>query len=145
MSYILVAIALLISIATSSHAQTMTGGIMSQNPNDPEHMKKAWNALESVDGTISNDGEYHLIPIKVVKAQTQVVAGIRYMLEVIYGESTCKKTEVAATALLQEKCELKKGGNQALYEINIYEHPWENPKQEYSASKIHDITAGEQI
>ncbi|ETN72755.1 hypothetical protein NECAME_13746, partial [Necator americanus] len=54
--------------------------------------KKAWNALESVDGTISNDGEYHLIPIKVVKAQTQVVAGIRYMLEVIYGESTCKKT-----------------------------------------------------
>ncbi|EPB70530.1 hypothetical protein ANCCEY_10383 [Ancylostoma ceylanicum] len=43
----------------------MTGGIMDQDPKDPEWM--------------------------VLKAQTQVVAGTIYTFEILFGESECKK------------------------------------------------------
>uniref|UniRef100_A0A1I7XKY4 Cystatin domain-containing protein n=1 Tax=Heterorhabditis bacteriophora TaxID=37862 RepID=A0A1I7XKY4_HETBA len=69
----------------------MTGGWTEQNAGDEEYLNRAWKATKFINDNANNGGPYHMIPIKVVKAKSQVVAGINYELEVLVGESTCKK------------------------------------------------------
>ncbi|KHJ87033.1 cystatin domain protein [Oesophagostomum dentatum] len=86
----LVVIELFVLTFYTTHGQ-LPGGHTPQDPNDPEFMEKAWKATATLNEAASNAGPYLMVPIKVVKAETQVVAGINYFLEVLFGESTCKK------------------------------------------------------
>ncbi|RCN47449.1 cystatin domain protein [Ancylostoma caninum] len=118
------------------HGQ-MLGGITTQDPNDPEYMVKAWKAAKEV----KSNGENLMIPIKVKKAKSQVVAGVRYILEVLYGESTCLKVGSITPAMMATYCRRKKGGSKALYKVEIWEKPWQN-FEKYTVTKIRDIAAG---
>ncbi|KIH47416.1 hypothetical protein ANCDUO_22524 [Ancylostoma duodenale] len=85
------------SFTLASVNAMMTGGVMDQDPKDPEWM--------------------------VLKAQTQVVAGTRFIFEILFGESECKK---------------------GLYKIELWEKPWQNFEQ-FNVEKIRDVAAGEQL
>ncbi|EYC44924.1 hypothetical protein Y032_0445g1584 [Ancylostoma ceylanicum] len=101
----------------------MTGGIMDQDPKDPEWMTKAWKAAKSLNEGASNAGPHIMIPIKVLKAQTQVVAGTIYTFEILFGESECKK---------------------GLYKVSLLEKPWQNYEQ-FNVEKLRDVSAGEEL
>ncbi|EPB66625.1 cystatin domain protein [Ancylostoma ceylanicum] len=104
----------------------MPGGIMIQDPNNPEYMIKAWKAAKKVE----SNGDYLMIPLKVMKAQSQVVAGMKYILE---GSIT--------PAIMATHCRKKHGGSRALYSVVIWEKPWQN-FEEYTVTKIRDIAVG---
>ncbi|ETN80211.1 cystatin domain protein [Necator americanus] len=128
-------------IVTFTDGQIMTGGIMEQNPNDPEHMVTAWKAVDHVNDFSSN-GQNLMVPIKVMKAASQVVAGTKYILEVLYGESICAKgIEFAATPA---NCPVKRNGRRAMYEVELWTKEWENFER-LSVRKILDIPAGQNI
>ncbi|RCN47441.1 hypothetical protein ANCCAN_06472 [Ancylostoma caninum] len=65
MPYLAFIVALLACTVMSGHGQ-MTGGLTKQDPNDPEHMARAWKAAKGINEDASNAGPYHMIPIKVI-------------------------------------------------------------------------------
>ncbi|RCN52887.1 cystatin domain protein [Ancylostoma caninum] len=132
------------TITLASVNAMMTGGVMDQDPKDPEWMAKAWKAAKSLNEDASNAGQYVMIPVKVLKAQTQVVAGTKYIFEIVFGESECKKGEVDLSSLSSANCQLKANGSRALYQITLWEKPWQNFEQ-FNVEKIRDVDAGEQL
>ncbi len=50
----------------------------------------SWRAVNEGVNKQSN-AAYHSVPIKILKAQSQVVAGINYHMDVLVGESDCPK------------------------------------------------------
>ncbi|KAL6743519.1 hypothetical protein Aduo_016548 [Ancylostoma duodenale] len=97
---------------------------------------KAWKAAKEVNSR----GKNLMIPIKVLKAQSQVVAGMNYILEVLFTESTCPKNKSITLAKMTKYCRQKQGGSKALYKVEIYERLWENFEQ-FTVTKIRDVTA----
>ncbi|CAI5450859.1 unnamed protein product [Caenorhabditis angaria] len=122
----------------------MVGGHTEQDPTKKEYTDFAWKAVKGINDQASNNGPYYYVPIKVVKATTQVVAGLSTNLEVLVGESTCKKGELQAHEISASNCQAKEGGSRALYKVNIWEKPWENFEQ-FNVEKIRDVAANEQI
>ncbi|VDM64077.1 unnamed protein product [Angiostrongylus costaricensis] len=86
----------------------------------------------------------------VLKATSQVVAGVKYTFEVLYGESTCKKGDFLAADLNATNCQLKSGGRRAvgfvfkLYEVELWEKPWENFEQ-FNVKKLRNVAADEEL
>ncbi|RCN47450.1 cystatin domain protein [Ancylostoma caninum] len=115
------------------------GGIMTQDPNSPEYMIEAWKAAKEVSSR--SPGKNIMIPMKVLKAQSQVVAGMNYILEVLFGESTCPKNRSITLAKMTKNCRQKQGGSKALYKVEIYERPWENFEQ-FTVTKIRGVASG---
>ncbi|ETN77352.1 cystatin domain protein [Necator americanus] len=110
------------------------GGIETLKASDPENMKKAWKTVNAVNEKL-DDGHNLMVPVEVVKAGSQkVVAGTRYIFEIMYAESTCMKgQESPATAAL---CLLKPNGRRALYKVEMWKIP-----MEFTVTKIADIPA----
>ena len=136
----------LVLVLLSTFTVTMAGlagGITTQDASAPEHLEKVWRGVKQLNQG-SNDGANHLIPVKVVSAKSQVVAGAKWTYEVLVAESNCSRGEVAPHDLSKEKCTLKDGGNRSLYKIELWEKPWEN-FAEYTISKIRSVEASEQI
>ncbi|ETN77353.1 hypothetical protein RB195_016135 [Necator americanus] len=127
----------LLCLLTFADSQ-MPGGLTFLNASDPEIMEKSWKAVSAVNKKLK-DGHDLMVPDKVVKAQSQ--AGTRYIFEIIYGESTCKKEE--ANTATAAKCPLKPNGHKALYNVELLEKPGE--KEQFNAAKITDIPAEEKI
>ncbi|CCD70263.1 Cystatin cpi-2 [Caenorhabditis elegans] len=143
MKAILVFALIAISII-SVNAGMMTGGSVEQDASQKEYSDKAWKAVKGINDQASNNGPYYYAPIKVTKASTQVVAGISTKLEVLVGESNCKKGELQAHEITSSNCQIKDGGSRALYQVTIWEKPWENFEQ-FTVEKIRDVTADEQF
>ncbi|VDK85538.1 unnamed protein product, partial [Cylicostephanus goldi] len=80
----------------------------------------------------------------VLKAESQVVAGVKYVFEVLFGESKCKKGHVAAHELSAANCELKEDGRKMLYKVELWEKPWENFEQ-FNVEKIRDVEPHENL
>ncbi|VDM64078.1 unnamed protein product [Angiostrongylus costaricensis] len=125
--------------------------------------ERAWKAAKGINDDASNAGPYHMMPIKVsnhqlesldsvlfvmlvsvLKATSQVVAGVKYTFEVLYGESTCKKGDFLAADLNATNCQLKSGGRRALYEVELWEKPWENFEQ-FNVKKLRNVAADEEL
>ncbi|VDM81148.1 unnamed protein product [Strongylus vulgaris] len=132
---------LLIAMLSSCYAgqhkreETMAGEIM--NASNPENMEKAWKAAKTLNEDAANAEGNLMIPIKILKAQSQVVAGLKNLFEVLYGESTCKRREVDPSLVTAANCQLKENGNRA-------EKAGENFEL-YTVMKIRDVAAGEQL
>ncbi|CAB3398544.1 unnamed protein product [Caenorhabditis bovis] len=120
----------------------MTGGITEQDPSKPEHMETAWKAVRHINDEASNNGPHYFVPIKVLKASTQVVAGLSTKLEVLAGESACKKGDLQAHEITKSNCNLKDGGCRAIYAVSLWEKPWENFEQ-FNVKKIRDVAPHE--
>ncbi|VDN22367.1 unnamed protein product [Cylicostephanus goldi] len=67
--------------------------------------------------------------LQVLKVQSQVVAGVIYDLEVLYGESGCKKKKVDLTRLQMADCRVMNTGKKAVYKIYYYANPGQNYEQ----------------
>ncbi|ETN74626.1 cystatin domain protein [Necator americanus] len=131
---------LLLWIVTFVDSQILSGGIGGPkplNPSDPENMERAWKAVNAVNEKV-NDEDQLMVPVKVEKAEAFVVAGRKYIFEILYGESTCKKGQTST--INSANCPLKPNGHQALYEVVLWEKLWENFEQ-YTVKKIRDVHA----
>ncbi|KAK6758733.1 hypothetical protein RB195_016137 [Necator americanus] len=143
--YLIFVLVFLTSTATADKGKgMMTGGVMDQDPSDPGYLAKAWKAAKSVTEHSSNNGQYVMVPIKVLKAQSQVVAGFRYIFEILYGESTCKKADIANKEINEANCKLNENGNRALYTVDLWEKPWQN-FEEFTVTKIRNVAPGENL
>ncbi|CAJ0603395.1 unnamed protein product [Cylicocyclus nassatus] len=112
----------------------VAGGITPQKADAPEHLEKAWKAIKKLNEE-ANEGEN----LMVKKAESQVVAGIRYIYEVLYGESTCKKSDASNdVSATKANCKPKEGGKKALYKVDLWEKPWQNFEQ-FTITKIQDV------
>ncbi|EFO13019.1 hypothetical protein LOAG_15511, partial [Loa loa] len=49
----------------------------------------SWRALMKMNEA-SND-EYHWIPVKILRITTQIVAGVKYIIDVLIAQSNCTK------------------------------------------------------
>ncbi|CAL2045383.1 CBN-CPI-2 protein [Caenorhabditis brenneri] len=136
--------AFIVSCATITVNAKMTGGFTEQDASKPEYTEHAWKAVKGINDQASNNGPYYFVPIKVIKAHTQVVAGINTKLEVLVGESSCKKGELQAQEISSSNCQLKEGGNRALFQVTIWEKPWENFEQ-FNVEKIRNVESHEQF
>ncbi|EYC35717.1 hypothetical protein Y032_0993g3331 [Ancylostoma ceylanicum] len=85
---------------------------MPLDPSNPNFMVKAWKAAKKVE----TNGEYLMIPLKVINVQSDLG---KYILEVIYGESTCRKSEPITPAMMATHCQKKHGGSRALYSVTV--------------------------
>ncbi|CAJ0588405.1 unnamed protein product [Cylicocyclus nassatus] len=142
MANLIFAFALFCAVALTSSTM-MPGGKADQDPSSPRYMDMAWKAAKPLnEDSAANSGEYAMMPIKVLKAQSQVVAGVIYDLEVLYGESGCKKDGVDLSKLQMANCRVMNEGKRAIYKIHYYEKPWQN-FLEIKVSKIRDVDAGE--
>ncbi|KAF1757189.1 hypothetical protein GCK72_013644 [Caenorhabditis remanei] len=133
-------IAAVLVVANGVNGQ-LAGGL--SDVNATEYTNTAWKSVPEINE--KNNGQTYLVPIKVVKAQVQVVAGTNTVLEVLVGESTCTKGgSVTAEKVTSANCQLKSGGQRSLYKVSIWEKPWENFEQ-ITAEKIRDVPAEEKI
>uniref|UniRef100_A0A1I7UM44 Cystatin domain-containing protein n=2 Tax=Caenorhabditis tropicalis TaxID=1561998 RepID=A0A1I7UM44_9PELO len=134
----IILVAFSVAVFNGMNAQ-LAGGLTDVNPSD--YTKSAWKSVPQINN--ENDGDNYLVPVKVVKAQVQVVAGTNTVLEVLVAESTCSKG-LQATQVTSDKCQLKSGGQRSLYKVSIWEKPWENFEQ-ITAEKIRDVSADEKF
>ncbi|CAJ0588176.1 unnamed protein product [Cylicocyclus nassatus] len=132
-------------LCTVVSTQMLAGGKKEQDPSRPEYMAMAWKASTTLnENSAANDSPYAMMPIKVLKASTQVVSGIIYEFEILFGEAGCKKGEVDLATLQAANCQLRNGGNRAIYKVNCIERPWQNYLK-INVSKIRDVSADEAL
>ncbi|UMM35940.1 hypothetical protein L5515_008330 [Caenorhabditis briggsae] len=144
MKAILVVAFIVSYISVTVNASTMVGGFTEQDASKKEYHEQAWKAVKGINDQASNNGPYYYVPIKVTKAHTQVVAGLNTKLEVLVGESSCKKGDMQPHELTSSNCNVKDGGSRAIYQVTIWEKPWENFEQ-FTVEKVRDVSADEQI
>ncbi|GMR62249.1 hypothetical protein PMAYCL1PPCAC_32444 [Pristionchus mayeri] len=135
----LIVFSCVLSVAMSG----LAGGFVTHDPSDAKHLEKVWRGVKDLNEG-SSDVANLLIPIKVVSARSQVVAGIKWEYEVLVGESDCPRRAIAVSQLSKEKCALKKDGTRSLYKIAFWEKPWENFEQ-FSIEKIRSVASTEHI
>ncbi|KIH47417.1 cystatin domain protein [Ancylostoma duodenale] len=124
------------------HGDVVPGAVMTEDPNDPEYMEKAWKAALTLNQ--DSDLKYLMVPIKVVKADSRVVAGIKHTFEALFGQSGCIKGVVELAKLATAKCQPIPDGSRALYKVVHFVRPWANCER-YTVSKIRDVAAVEEL
>ncbi|VDM41182.1 unnamed protein product [Toxocara canis] len=108
-------------------AEGMVGGWREQSVDDKDLKELSWRAMKGINEQ-SND-MYHLMPIKLLAAKSQVVAGMQYELEILVGQSQCRKNELSSEDVNAENCQEKKGGRRQIYVVIVWQKPWENFEQ----------------
>ncbi|VDN29080.1 unnamed protein product [Gongylonema pulchrum] len=63
---------------------------------------------------------YHLMPVKVLKASSQVVAGIKYKLNIQVARSKCKKSAATASVDLKSCERLEGHPDQVCFSITLF-------------------------
>nr|ACB70196.1 cysteine protease inhibitor [Onchocerca ochengi] len=100
----------------------LLGGWEDRDPKDEEILELLPSILMKVNEQ-SND-EYHLMPIKLLKVSSQVVAGVKYKMDVQVARSQCKKSSNEKVDLT--KCKKLEGHPEKVMTLEVWEKPWEN-------------------
>ncbi|TKR61462.1 hypothetical protein L596_028567 [Steinernema carpocapsae] len=101
-----------------------TGGWKNMDVESSDVKDLSWTALKKINAE-SND-LFHLVPVKVLKAESQVVAGMNYKLEFEAAQSNCAKNKVNHDQLKASPCDLKESPRRHLYVVKIWSKPWED-------------------
>ncbi|KAM9248424.1 cystatin-C-like [Dugong dugon] len=120
--FLLTALALagMLSAATSARAPRLLGGIMDAEENE-EGVQHALDFAISEYNKASND-KFHSRVMQVVRARKQIVSGVNYFLDVEIGRTICTKSQPnLATCPFHDQPHLKK---KALCSFQIYTVPW---------------------
>ncbi|PIC33528.1 hypothetical protein B9Z55_013476 [Caenorhabditis nigoni] len=132
-------------VATIFAMSRPTGPIVG-GPSDVDPTRytcEAWKLVPEINE--KNDGGVYVVPIKVLKAQTQVVSGTRTVLEILVGESRCSKESlIPANRISAVNCLLNDDGQRAVYNVVIWEKPWNNFRQA-TVEKIRDVEPSEEL
>lgn len=98
----------------------LVGGLMDADEKD-EGVQEALSFALSEYNKASNDA-FHSRAMRVVRAQKQVVAGLKYILDVEIGRTTCTKSQPNLTSCpFHDQPNLMK---KALCSFQIYSVPW---------------------
>uniref|UniRef100_A0A8R1HVJ9 Cystatin n=1 Tax=Caenorhabditis japonica TaxID=281687 RepID=A0A8R1HVJ9_CAEJA len=116
----------------------IVGGLNDVDP--AQYEPKAWQSVPEIN--TDNVGEYLWIPIEITKAQVQVVAGKKIVLEVLVGDSDCPRDRKLAVSDIPEICHVSNEGDRQLFQVDIWEKPWEN-FENITVTKIRDVKQGE--
>nr|AAA29418.1 beta-galactosidase [Onchocerca volvulus] len=100
----------------------LLGGWEDADPKDEEILELLPSRLMKVNEQ-SND-ENHLMPIKLLKVSSQVVAGVKYKMDVQVARSQCKKSSNEKVDLTM--CKKLEGHPEKVMTLEVWEKPWEN-------------------
>ncbi|CAJ0597665.1 unnamed protein product [Cylicocyclus nassatus] len=136
---ILLFASVLCGYAQYEREEILLGGLTPQDPDNPMFMFKAWKVTKHINDNLTiNSGPYLIVPVKVTKAQSQVVSGTRYVFEVIFGESNCLRHKSLTVAMMATYCRPVEGGAKALYKIDVVEQSWNN-QENYNIQMLGDV------
>ncbi|KAM4041182.1 cystatin-like [Anomaloglossus baeobatrachus] len=113
------------------YGDMLAGGFQKEDPSDPEVVKAATFAVSKFN-TLSNY-EYTYKLMKIVSAESQIVAGIRYDLDVEIGRTSCKRISTndnGSCDIIQDV----KMSKTLLCMFSVLEVPWENVQSLLSVS-----------
>ncbi|KAM4842223.1 cystatin-C-like [Thomomys bottae] len=107
-------------VGASQPRAKMLGGILEADANEPGVRKALTYALSEYNKA-SNDA-FHSRVEQVVRARKQLVAGIKYYLDVAIGRTTCTKSQSNLTDCpFHEEANLKR---KQLCSFQVYTVPW---------------------
>ncbi|VDD95074.1 unnamed protein product [Enterobius vermicularis] len=87
----------------------------------------SWRAMKGINE--QSNSAYHMMPIKLLSAKSQVVAGVKYELEILVGQTECLKNQLSSEDVKPETCKEKPGGNRQVYVVSVWQKPWEDFEQ----------------
>uniref|UniRef100_A0AC34GU51 Cystatin domain-containing protein n=1 Tax=Panagrolaimus sp. ES5 TaxID=591445 RepID=A0AC34GU51_9BILA len=102
----------------------MTAGGWTKQDTDSKDIKELVDKVVSKYNAESNSLYYH-IPVEVISAESQVVAGVQYRIKMKVGQSTCLKNQVSAADFNAANCEVKDDSHKEVT-AKIWSKPWEN-------------------
>ncbi|EJW82673.1 cystatin [Wuchereria bancrofti] len=108
-------------IISKSFAREIRLGRTTYNEDDAEIQEVAEKAMEQVNEQTNYRNLYKLV--KVISAQTQVVAGIKYYLTILAAPTTCRKGAVGMNPM---KCTIDNSKSKKQFKIEVWSAPWQN-------------------
>ncbi|XP_036991237.2 cystatin-M [Artibeus jamaicensis] len=102
------------------------GGLRDLEPNDPQVQKAAQAAVASYN--MGSNSLYYFRDTRILKAQSQLVAGVKYYLTVEMGSTACQKGAVTGDHVDLTTCPLAAGAQEEKLrcDFEILVVPWEN-------------------
>lgn len=99
------------------------------SPNDPQVRKATQAAMASYN--MGSNSVYYFRDTTILRAQSQLVAGIKYYLTVEMGSTACRKNAMAGDHIDLTTCPLAAGVQQEklLCDFEILTVPWQNSFQ----------------
>ncbi|XP_005864528.1 PREDICTED: cystatin-M, partial [Myotis brandtii] len=112
--------------ARARPAERMVGGVTDLKPTDPQVQKAAQAAVASYN--MGSNSLYYFRDTRILKAQRQLVAGIKYYLTVEMGSTACRKSSVTGDRMDLTTCPLAAGVQEEKLhcDFEILVVPWEN-------------------
>ncbi|XP_004596900.2 cystatin-M isoform X1 [Ochotona princeps] len=104
----------------------MTGGRQNLSPDDPQVQKAAQAAVAGYN--MGNNSPYFFRDTKVIKAESQLVAGIKYYLTLDLGSTACRKSKLAGDNVNLTTCPFAAGAEEERLrcDFEILVVPWQN-------------------
>uniref|UniRef100_A0A914Z6K1 Cystatin domain-containing protein n=1 Tax=Panagrolaimus superbus TaxID=310955 RepID=A0A914Z6K1_9BILA len=118
-------ILLLTSFIFALVSSDMTAGGWTKQDTDSKDVQELVGKVVSKYNAESNSLYYH-IPVEVISAESQVVAGVQYRIKLRVGQSTCLKNQVSAADFNAANCEVKDNNSHKEVTAKIWSKPWEN-------------------
>ncbi|XP_029770832.1 cystatin-M [Suricata suricatta] len=115
--------------ARARPAERLVGGRQDLSPSDPQVQKAAQAALASYN--MGSNSLYYFRDTKILKAQSQLVAGIKYYLTMEMGSTACRKSVATGDGVDLTTCPLATGVEEEKLrcDFEILVIPWENSSQ----------------
>ncbi|XP_006101648.1 cystatin-M [Myotis yumanensis] len=112
--------------ARARPGERMVGGVTDLKPTDPQVQKAAQAAVASYN--MGSNSLYYFRDTRILKAQSQLVAGIKYYLTVEMGSTACRKSSVTGDRMDLTTCPLAAGVQEEKLrcDFEILVVPWEN-------------------
>ncbi|ELK13318.1 cystatin-M [Pteropus alecto] len=106
--------------------EVMVGGVQDLSPSDPQVQKAAQSAVASYN--MGSNSLYYFRDTHILKAQRQLVAGVKYYLTLEMGSTDCRKSAVAGDHIDLTTCPLAAGTQEEKLrcDFEILVVPWEN-------------------
>ncbi|XP_025734646.1 cystatin-M [Callorhinus ursinus] len=115
--------------ARARPGERLVGGRTNLSPSDPQVQKAAQAAVASYN--MGSNSLYYFRDTNILKAQSQLVAGIKYYLTVEMGSTACRKNVATGDRVDITTCPLATGVQEEKLrcDFEILVVPWENSSQ----------------
>ncbi|KAK1335573.1 hypothetical protein QTO34_003363 [Cnephaeus nilssonii] len=112
--------------ARARPGERLVGGLTDLKPNDPQVQKAAQAAVASYN--MGSNSLYYFRDTRILRAQSQLVAGVKYYLTVEMGSTACRKSGVTGDRMDLTTCPLSAGAQEEKLrcDFEILVVPWEN-------------------
>ncbi|KAL3098384.1 hypothetical protein niasHT_022748 [Heterodera trifolii] len=107
---------------TDDEREIPKGGVVKEDVNSKEIKTLASRAVDKMNQESNNT--LMLIPVKVLNATSQPVAGVNFRLRILVGQSKCTKKQRKAKC---KNCETETDpAARKVYKVEVYQRDWEN-------------------